>query len=114
MIANKAEYKYFICRDSIDIYHPKEEYTIQDILEEYRIKPTHPTILTYTKSWVKTKEEFEQFVLENNPKIRKSNNLHCEAFSTFEVLVVYSREWEIKAIAAYDKQILYLYQQSLS
>ena len=99
MIAEKAEYNYIICRDSIDIYHPNEEYSIDEILQEYKIKPTNPIALTYTKSWVYTKDEFNKFIVENSLKVRHSNNLHCEPFDTIELLILYDRDYNIKGIA---------------
>ena len=107
MIANKAEYKYMICRDSLDIYHPEEKYTIGDIFEEYKIRPTNPTILTYGKSWIKVKEDFKRFSMENNLKVRHSNNLHCETYDTYDLLVIYNREWDIKGFAALNEIITF-------
>ena len=107
MIANKAEYRYMICRDTLNIYHPKEEYSLEDILEEYKIKPTNPTILTYGKSWIKVKEDFNRFTVENTLKVRHNNNLHCEVFNTYDILVIYDKEWNIKGFAALDKSITF-------
>jgi hypothetical protein len=117
MISNKAQYKYIICHDSLDIYHPDDDYDMYKILEEYKVKPTHPKVITYTDAWIKTKSEFEKFIIESDLKVRRSNGLHCESYYTFEVLVFYDKEWNLKGIAARtikdgvtqnDKEKLYL------
>lgn len=99
MKANKAEYEYMICRDTMDIYHPKENYSVQDFLEAYKIRPTNPNVLTYGRSWIETKKDFEQFIIETELKIRYRNDLHCEKYCSVEVLVLYDKKWNVKGIA---------------
>ena len=113
MIANKAEYNYIICKDNFDVYFPNETYTIDNILQEYKIKPTQPKILTYGKDWDKVKEDFKEFYSENELKNHYSNNLHCEKYCSFQVLVLYNKQWNIRGFAARtinpnEKEILFL------
>ena len=100
MISNKAEYRYIICRDMFEIYHPNEQYSIREILKEYKTKPTEPTPITYIYDLESAKEDFRKFFIENDLKSRYSNGLHDEVLCNFNILVLYDRDWEIKAFAA--------------
>ena len=100
MKAEKAEYRYMICRDMFEIYHPNEEYTIQEILKEYKIKPTSPSPITYIYDYNNAVENFKKFYVENDLKCKHSNSLHDEAFCGFNILVLYDRDWQIKGFAA--------------
>ena len=100
MIAEKAEYKYIICKDIFEIYHPNEKYTIQEILKEYKIKPTNPISITYIYNYNDAKEDFKKFFIENDLKCGHGNGLHGEIFYNFNVLILYDREWQIRGFAA--------------
>lgn len=100
MIAKKAKYRYIICCDMFEIYHPNDQYSIHEILKEYKIKPTKPTPITYLYDLESAKDDFRKFFIENDLKSRYSNGLHDEVFCNFNVLVLYDKDWEIKGFAA--------------
>ena len=114
---NYPEYQYYIVKDEFQIYFPKEDYTIDELLYWYKITPTQPKKISYYGKHDESlmKEHFKQFAfLDVKSKI--SNDLHSNQFLTVWCIAIYNdmgilegfSAQEIKNSFPAEKKISYL------
>ena len=99
MEPSKASYQYFICRDDLNLILPNETYSIQELLEEYKINPTFSLNLAYYKTKEFANAAFEKFIIREDLKVRKMNDIKANKVYNIEVLVLFDREWKVENFA---------------
>lgn len=98
-----SEWEYFIVKDEFQIYFPEGPYTIDRLVDWYKIIPTKPEKISYYGDNTELlKQHFTIFTEFGDVKTKIGNDMHSNHFLTIWCMAIYDLEEELVGFAAQE------------
>lgn len=97
------EWEYFIVKDEFQIYLPEGGYTIDNLVEWYRVIPTKSEKISYYGDNTELlKQHFTILTEFGDVKTKIGNDMHSNKFLTIWCMAIYNLELKLVGFAAQE------------